>query len=129
MSPMDLQVALIAVAGTVVVALISGASAFLVARHTAKGQNRTADAAVQHSINDGFETLNKARAEERTELLERIDELTGYVRQVVAHFDGLETILRENGIHVPPRPFPHPLAVPSYSVPRPMGWGAGKANG
>lgn len=113
---------------TVVVAVLGVFGAWLAAKQGAKSALKTADAAAQDTINAGFKTLMDASEEARASLEAQVAELTGHVRQLVQHVDSLEIILRDQGLPVPVRPFPHPLALPIVlgdTIPRAAtGWGS-----
>ncbi len=112
-------------AGVAITGLLTLWGSAVVTRRTAKAEDRKADAAVQASINAGFEALNagwKMHTDEmRVDLLEtkgelikargEIADLRGYIREFFQHIDSLEQMLRNNGLAVPERRYPPAFAL------------------
>lgn len=108
-----MDAAVIGLAGTLGGAGVSALVAWAIARRTAKATDRTADAAFQQAMNDGFAKLTARYEALNTDLVERVEQLTGEVRDLTQHIESLEKILRDEGLPVPQRrKHPHPLARP-----------------
>lgn len=118
--------ALIAAFGGVIVAAIS---AWVTLATTKKSAARSADAAVQQAINDGFTKLTSQYDAVNTRLNQKISDLEGVVRDLTQHVESLERVLRDNGIPVPVRApsAPHPYAGDLHVIEggqvKPTGWG------
>lgn len=92
---------------------------YLAARLAARAANKTADANVQNSINDGFRAMTVGFKEELAAAKSEIVELRGWIRDLIQHIESLEALLRPTGLDVPQRRFPHALAlVPPPAPPK-----------
>lgn len=112
----------------IVVAIVGGVAAAVSAMFSAavarRAVNKTADATmvkaeadVQDMINAGFRDFMAAHKQSQKDANEKIEVLTGEVRELTQHLISLESLLRANGIPVPERRFmPHRLSlVPAVS--------------
>lgn len=87
---------------------------------TAEAAVTTAEASASAALASGFKTLMEGERAYREELLERfsaerkdlgdkIAQLTGVCRDMDQHIISLETLLRNQGLDIPERRFPHPI--------------------
>lgn len=100
---------------------LSTLGAWLVAHLNRPAVMRTAEAAAQIAINEGFKVLTKqysdandALARDRDDVKAKLDAVVGWLTDLVQHVQSLEMILRRAkipGVKIPRRPEPHPLAL------------------
>lgn len=110
-------------AEAITVALLGGlaaaGSATVSAALARRAINRTADAALltgeavaQGKVNEGFVALLDGFKQTQADANEKIEVLTGEVRELTQHIISLENILRDNGLPIPQRRFmAHRLSV------------------
>lgn len=105
---------LFTLAGVVLAGLLTVWGSHIVSKRNARSADRTADAAVQQAINDGFSSLTEGFTHQLNEARAEITDLRGWIRELIQHIDSLEGMLREHApaVPIPPRrALPHPLSV------------------
>lgn len=107
-----MNTALVTALGALLVAVVSGLVTWIVARVNVRPADKTADASFQQAMNEGFATITARYEAMNAELMERVDQLSGEVRDLTQHIESLERILRDEGLPVPERRRPHRLARP-----------------
>lgn len=93
----------------VVAAAVSGFSTWAVARTSRAPADRTAEAALQASMTQGFATLAKSYEDRIQGLATQLSTVEGLVRDLSEHVVNLEDALSKRGMPIPPRTFTHPL--------------------
>ena len=94
----------------IVTAGVTAWATVTVARRQTKVAVKAADAEVQKSINDGFEKLT-VQLHAEIERMQRalasaeaeMEDLRGWIRELIQHIESLERILQSNGLDVPSR--------------------------
>lgn len=103
---MDTRTGVIAGVLTLGAAGLSSLTTWLVSRRPGKAVEVQAEAAWQTAMNDGFAKLSAQQTARNKELVAEVADLRGDIANLAAHVEGLETILRANGLPIPKRPVP-----------------------
>jgi hypothetical protein len=110
---MDTRTGIIAGAVTLIAAALSSLTTWLVSRRPSKAAEVqagaaevVAEAAWQTAMNDGFAKLATQAAARNEELVAEVGQLRGDIANLAQHVEGLENILRANGLPIPKRPVP-----------------------